>query len=169
MAIPCGDCDEMDCNACDYQSLMDKEEKYAWHDLRRNPEDLPEEKEMVLVCYKFWDSHNSHKVAWFHRSQYDTCFYPDGNSRIDMSMVIAWLSIIPEVMTMANKDCQRRNKNRISQANKRDGIEYAGLKQGCSQKYRAMIARDNYGARKNDNERRPARDTELSEDIQEDG
>lgn len=28
MNIPCGDCYEMDCNACEYKSLMDKEYEY---------------------------------------------------------------------------------------------------------------------------------------------
>lgn len=54
MSVPCGDCDEMDCNACDYQSLMDKEYEYKWHDLRKNQEDLPEPLSLCVICVKRW-------------------------------------------------------------------------------------------------------------------
>lgn len=31
-----------------------KEEKYAWHDLRKNPEDLPEELKKVYVYFEYF-------------------------------------------------------------------------------------------------------------------
>ena len=31
-------------------SALEKSEKYRWHDLRKNPEDLPEKTDPVLIC-----------------------------------------------------------------------------------------------------------------------
>lgn len=45
---PCGSCECANCcDHCVYQMLMDFKEKYKWHDLRKNPEDLPEENKYV--------------------------------------------------------------------------------------------------------------------------
>lgn len=66
---------------------------------------------------------------------------------------------------MANRDQQKRNKTRIVQCNKLDGIEYAGLKQNYSQKYRDIIGRDPYGV-KHDDEGRTKANTGISRQTQ---
>lgn len=34
------------------QELVDKQEKYKWHDLRKNPNDLPKDRDWVLAVFK---------------------------------------------------------------------------------------------------------------------
>lgn len=98
------DCDEIE-KAKPFDGYSDKNrdrllsikqhDKDKWHDIRENPNDLPNDRSRVLVCYKFWDTKNSYKVATFSQTEYDKCFYPDGNSRIEMKYVLAWKEIEP--------------------------------------------------------------------------
>lgn len=99
MSIPCGDCDEMDCNACDYQSLMDKEYKYRWHDLSIDSEDLPEREKRVLfytvgyedsVEQRYWTG--EFYLGYFYNDDYEGYRTFGG---YPISDVIAWRYIEP--------------------------------------------------------------------------
>lgn len=55
--------------------------KYKWHDLRKNPDDLPKRNKDVLVCFEdLWAE-----------EQYTTCYY--GSWFWDNHTVIAWKEI----------------------------------------------------------------------------
>ena len=59
--------------------LFNKQQKYRWHDLRDNPNDLPEDNKQVLVSIKDgcihrtwhdshgWRNRNSYKCRWKHQ------------------------------------------------------------------------------------------------------
>ena len=75
------------------EEALEKAEKYKWHDLRKNPDDLPDAWEYVLICtYK-----NEEYVAqvdtvlhtWVLRDdEFDYC-------EVGSSMVKAWREIDP--------------------------------------------------------------------------
>lgn len=67
--------------------LFNKQQKYRWHDLRKNPDDLPEDNKQVLV---------SIKDGCIHRTWHDSHGWRNRNSKIryysDKS-VLAWREI----------------------------------------------------------------------------
>lgn len=64
-------------------TLLEKAEKYRWHDLRKNPEDLPNKYECFFVAYD---------DAWA-GIQYTTCMM--GSWFWENHNVIAWRKIAP--------------------------------------------------------------------------
>lgn len=69
------------------QELIDKQEKYRWHDLRKDPNDLPNESLGCLVCM----SKNGYSPHWFASYNKERECWLDG---IDwgrkLDKVIAW-------------------------------------------------------------------------------
>lgn len=80
-----------------FAECADYLEKYRWHDLRKNPEDLPDEGKKVYVCYKRHpNAHGEQKIAYgtdVYRHMCDNkdgtkfCIFGKGNR------VIAWREI----------------------------------------------------------------------------
>lgn len=51
------ECIDDDCKDCEHKSFfkmaikaLEKHDKYRWHDLTKDPEDVPNDKELVLIC-----------------------------------------------------------------------------------------------------------------------
>lgn len=67
--------------------LFDEQNKYRWHDLRKNPDDLPEDNKQVLV---------SIKDGCIHRTWHDSHGWRNRNSKIryySYKSVLAWREI----------------------------------------------------------------------------
>lgn len=77
--------------------LFDKQQKYRWHDLRKNTDDLPEDNKQVLV---------SIKDGCIHRTWHDSHGWRNRNSKIryysDKS-VLAWREIGDVCMGVKNE------------------------------------------------------------------
>lgn len=78
----------------DLREYMEKEKKYRWHDLRKNPDDLPEDFHIVLICLKGYEGdfhginiaiHNKFTHSWGATNKLS---YKDDE-------VIAWREIEP--------------------------------------------------------------------------
>lgn len=85
----CLSCDEYSMGACEHEhcavyapmkELIDKHEKYKWHDLRKNANDLPEVTTKILVVYEFatlycigldWDVSIHCSTATFDKNEND--------------------------------------------------------------------------------------------------
>ena len=66
---------------------IEKADKYRWHDLRKDPTDLPQEKTMCLICYE---------NKFFIDYDYDAAYYKDHSfGIIDVNKVVAWKEIKP--------------------------------------------------------------------------
>ena len=83
------------CSCHNYDSEKDLEEAYLaglkaarqkmWHDLRKNPDDLPEENQEVLVLFTLPDkSKNDVIIAQFENNDFNF---------VDLQDVIAWCEI----------------------------------------------------------------------------
>lgn len=64
-----------------------KENGTQWHDLRKDPNDLPKEYDTVLVCTEDIDLHKLVLICNYH---YDKWWFADGETAED---VIAWCEI----------------------------------------------------------------------------
>lgn len=89
------DCDCARCVVEAYRvatEAIEKLIKYQWHDLRKNPEDLPEEGKDVITCY-FYEKR--HKFYY----EVDTLYWGQWKQSVDYDMdywkVIAWKYIDP--------------------------------------------------------------------------
>lgn len=91
-------CKGEDCKYCYVASAIDtleKNEKYRWHDLRKDPGDLPEEDREVIVITegKVRDDNTRQRVGWLYN---DGWIYSGGYyGTVDEGYVIAWREIEP--------------------------------------------------------------------------
>lgn len=76
------------------KGLIDKEEKYRWHDLRKNPNDLPSESVTVLLIFDYCGKHyivgkcyKDDKYPWY--VDIDDCPYADQVIE-EFEKIIAW-------------------------------------------------------------------------------
>lgn len=100
-AVNCGGCGyEDECNDCIVTATrmaieaLEKSEQYKWHDLRKNPNDLPEinydnrKSNEVIVL----GARGGLNIAYRHLSEVCDAFYTKGNR---LWSVIAWREIEP--------------------------------------------------------------------------
>lgn len=66
---------------------LKKAEKYQWHDLRKNPEDLPMDKGIYLIAYRRGKRRNIHYA--------DAVFYGHRWCVLDEIKVLGWKCIEP--------------------------------------------------------------------------
>lgn len=99
----------------EYDKLKEKAEMYRWHDLRKDPEDLPENNEFVLVAVRYATDKGNEEPCYFVGECYDgyweTCMHHDCMDVDDGDKVIAWRYIEPlEEVEMAKKPetCRER-------------------------------------------------------------
>lgn len=76
-------------NANQFALLMEKE-KYSWHDLRKNPEDLPKVEKQYLVAWQ----DGTYDFLWFayvdgYGYDWQVAYFPD------VSSIIGWKEIEP--------------------------------------------------------------------------
>ncbi|MBR6081227.1 MAG: hypothetical protein IKP60_13880 [Treponema sp.] len=64
-----------------------------WHDLRKNPEDLPKNKEKVLLKYHFSDDDEIH-ISDGYYDAYDFEFHIANNPKFRIVCVITWKEIV---------------------------------------------------------------------------
>lgn len=72
---------------------LKKSEKYRWHDLRKDPDDLPNKGGMYIVCIKYLAEEKEVGVAFYeimhgYKSGWNMLMPNDGN-------IIAWKEIEP--------------------------------------------------------------------------
>lgn len=70
---------------------LENAEKYKWHDLRKNPEDLPDI-ECVLIAIEYpgrYRNYQTHEVATYSHDKWDTYLNPIKGE------VVAWREIEP--------------------------------------------------------------------------
>ena len=74
------------------KDMLEESEKYRWHDLRKDPEDLPDDLHKVLIHIKGYEDYMGVDMAMHHKFTgiWSTIFasYKDGD-------VIAWREIEP--------------------------------------------------------------------------
>lgn len=81
------------------EDAPDAESKYAWHDLRKNPEDLPKDVgNSYVVCYKLWNE--LHYGIFGYRTSFDFkgvhfCSYDSEYGDAVIDDAIAWREIEP--------------------------------------------------------------------------
>lgn len=69
-------------------------DKYRWHDLRKNPNDLPKIDDMVLVCFE-WKGKFSGDIYTDYVTSYHNGILFDGFQIDGLYKVIAWREIEP--------------------------------------------------------------------------
>lgn len=69
------------------EALIDKAEKYRWHDLRKNPNDLPKDEELCLVVDEF----KNYNIAFLSAHRTSNTWSPHRN--IAIRQPIAWKEI----------------------------------------------------------------------------
>lgn len=70
---------------------LEKQEKYRWHDLRKNPEDLPE----LYIRKELWFGGNLYSVGDFCGDYWNTDLYRGASKEEYRIPVIAWRKIDP--------------------------------------------------------------------------
>lgn len=84
---------------------LEKREKYRWHDLRKNPKDLPKEGERILFCTVCYDNEDEERI-WTgnFRNGYcdDGCYFENDDYECFVTIavypsseVLAWRYIEP--------------------------------------------------------------------------
>lgn len=76
-----------------FETLANKAEKYRWHDLRKNPEDLPKDEELCLVVDEF----ENYNIAFLSAHRTSNVWSPHRN--IAIRQPIAWKYIEPFEVT----------------------------------------------------------------------
>ena len=66
---------------------IEYQRKPIWHDLRKNPKDLPKDSEMVVVCMEFDNETTDSEIGYYYINNW-VC-----NSVLRRKRVIAWMDI----------------------------------------------------------------------------
>lgn len=76
------ECIDDDCKDCEHKSFfkmaieaLEKQDKYRWHDLKKNPNDLPLDEGEVICCEFYADGKFSYDVAAYSNDLYSVDKY----------------------------------------------------------------------------------------------